>query len=257
MRAYWIKIAIGALLIFCVGYAGILAFRRTKQTVQDVANGSGDISIPLAFVPFSLENQRLGTFRRLVIHRDAPKHVTGLDLTVRLADSSALARLRDCRITVDNPRQINEHTTFRCVTDASGLEEFGELELQVKDADGDWDTSLSVPILLTNGAIQDLRGRANDYRAQATRVQGERLRQLGDSLRTLGIRLGHAQNDGERAQIEREMAEINRQINAASEDLADSLSLQIENAVEQAMKNRQVTVPVAPKTESAPARPPK
>ncbi len=55
MRNYWMRIALGALAIFIVGMIGREPGHRGIGSVQGVVEGSGPLSIPLAFIPFKLE----------------------------------------------------------------------------------------------------------------------------------------------------------------------------------------------------------
>ena len=79
MRAYWFKIMLGALVIFAVGLTGVSIARRIKGRVESNA----DIHVPLRFVPFRLDGVRVGTFRRLVIHRQRPNMVSSVNLAVQ------------------------------------------------------------------------------------------------------------------------------------------------------------------------------
>jgi hypothetical protein len=96
MRHYWIRIALGALGVFAVGMVVVAIIRRIATTVKTVAESSDPITIPLAFVPFRLDGDRLGTFDRAVLIRKSPKKVTALDLGVKLGDSASVNRLEDC-----------------------------------------------------------------------------------------------------------------------------------------------------------------
>jgi len=96
MRNYWIRIALGALGVFVAGMVVVAIVRRLATTVKTVAESSDPITIPLAFVPFRLDGDRLGTFDRAVLIRKSPKKVTALDLGVKLADSASVNRLDDC-----------------------------------------------------------------------------------------------------------------------------------------------------------------
>ena len=87
MRTYWLRILLGALAVFAVGMIGLTFARRTRDTVTAVVTGSGPLSIPLPFVPFELEGNKLGRLERLVVNREAPKKVSSVDLEVKLDDS--------------------------------------------------------------------------------------------------------------------------------------------------------------------------
>jgi hypothetical protein len=96
MRNYWIRIALGALGVFVVGMVIIAIVRHLAASVKTVADSSDPISIPLAFVPFVLDGDKLGTFDRAVLIRKSPKKVVALNLGVKLGDSTSANRLHDC-----------------------------------------------------------------------------------------------------------------------------------------------------------------
>ena len=96
MRNYWIRIALGALGVFAVGMVVVAIVRRLATTVKTVAESSDPITIPLAFVPFRVDGDRLGTFDQAVLIRKSPKKVTALELGVKLEDSASVRRLDDC-----------------------------------------------------------------------------------------------------------------------------------------------------------------
>ena len=75
MRNYWLRIALGALAIFTVGMIGVTLARQGVGRVRHVVEGSGPISVPLAFIPFHLNGQKLGTVSRVVLLREAPKQI--------------------------------------------------------------------------------------------------------------------------------------------------------------------------------------
>lgn len=163
MRNYWVKIALGALAVFAIGMMGVALARRGIHRAQTVANSNDPISIPLAFIPFKLAGQRLGTLRNLTLERDSPQRVSQVRLTVELADSAALARLGHCRVAADfdwdrSPNGVSvsrEHYdrgTFRCVpqdSTAAGMLQYGSVTFEPAD--------LTVPLLLPQSAVNDLR----------------------------------------------------------------------------------------------------
>ncbi len=70
MRNYWLRIALGAVAIFIVGMIGVTLARQGVGRVRHVVEGSGPISVPLAFIPFHLNGQKLGTVSRVVLLRE-------------------------------------------------------------------------------------------------------------------------------------------------------------------------------------------
>jgi hypothetical protein len=118
MRNYWIRIALGALAIFVVGMVGITLVRRGVSGVTAVAEGTGPITLPVAFVPFKLDGQKLGTIHRIKIYRSAPHTVKSVNLLVRLADSVNPARMQHCILVAESFEKIDDKTTIRCAAAA-------------------------------------------------------------------------------------------------------------------------------------------
>ncbi|MGH7507853.1 MAG: hypothetical protein ACREMZ_00095 [Gemmatimonadales bacterium] len=133
MRNYWMRIAFGALAIFALGMVGVTLARRGISGVRQVAEGTGPITIPVAFVPFKLDGERLGTIRRIKIDRAAPDQVKSVSLTVRLAHSADTARLEGCILVAEGFEDFNSQTTIRCATPAEttyrDLANIGEVRL--------------------------------------------------------------------------------------------------------------------------------
>lgn len=98
MRNYWMRIALGAAAIFIVGMVGLTLVRRGIGTVRGVVEGSGPISIPLAFIPFQLNGDKLGSLERVTLEREAPNHVSRVELEVKLSDSLLARGLEGCRL---------------------------------------------------------------------------------------------------------------------------------------------------------------
>ena len=142
MRTYWLRILLGALAVFAVGMIGIHFARRTRDTVTAVVTGSGPLSIPLPFVPFELEGNKLGRLERLVVNREAPKKVSSVDLEVKLDDSLLVQGLAGCRLAANlesdssksgdinfRSHRLEDQAFFFCAKSDSGLVEFGTVRL--------------------------------------------------------------------------------------------------------------------------------
>ena len=98
MRNYWFKILLGAFAIFALGMVGVSIVRHGIAKVHTVVNSSDPLTIPLAFVPFVLSGERLGKLEHLVVYRDSPRQVRGVELEVDLGDSLVAAGLANCRL---------------------------------------------------------------------------------------------------------------------------------------------------------------
>jgi hypothetical protein len=174
MRGYWIKIFLGALLIFGVGFAAYSSVRGLVHSVHS----NRDLTIPLgSFIPFNVGGDRLGTLRSLTIHRSAPERVTGFAIRARLVDSAAMNRLRSCRMSVTDPERINERTMFFCLESDSGYQEFGEVRLELR-VDGNTQTLIQ-PLLLPVATVQDILRKGAD----STGSQDSIVLQIRDRVR--------------------------------------------------------------------------
>jgi hypothetical protein len=162
MRNYWLRIILGAVVVFTVGMVGITLARQGIGRVRGVVEGSGPITLPVAFIPFKLQGQKLGTVSKVVLERDAPKQIAGVELEVKLADSAVARGLEGCRLAAnldkDSARAGGDirveslSSVFRCLQNGDTLpefEEFGRAVFQPGD--------VTVPLLLPTDIVSDLR----------------------------------------------------------------------------------------------------
>ena len=161
MRNYWLRIVLGALVIFGVGMVIARMFQRGRTAVRDIAEGSGPISVPVpGFVPFSLDGNRLGSIRRITLYRSAPKQPSGFVVSVNLPDSITSDRLARCILLVDTSQNtggtsfnVNAKTAFRCLSaaDTAGkdLVPFGTIVIRAR--------SDSFPLLLPRQVVEEMR----------------------------------------------------------------------------------------------------
>ena len=194
MRNYWLRIALGAAAVFTVGMIGVTLARQGAGHVRGVVEGSGPISLPLAFIPFKLHGQRLGNVSRVIVLRDAPKQVSAVELQVKLRDSVIARGLEGCRLVAnfdaDHDPQVERHAfpgVFSCVQagdSAVGFQEFGRAIFQPGN--------VSVPLLLPNDMVDDLKtgdlGDQPDSLDQAVEAAAESIsaeaEALADSIAT-------------------------------------------------------------------------
>jgi hypothetical protein len=163
MRNYWLRILFGAVAIFAVGMVGVTLARQGMGHVRGVVEGSGPITLPIPFVAFKLDGQKLGTLEKVVLLRDAPKRISAVELEIKLRDSVMARGLEGCRLAANFDAQHNRRgvnvdagplTTgvFSCThgNDSSGnLQEFGRAIFQPGN--------VSVPLLLPNDIVDDLK----------------------------------------------------------------------------------------------------
>jgi len=141
MTKYWMKIALGALLVFAVGMGIRYAFNRGKEKVRVVLETASPITVPLRFAGFRVDGQRVGQLERLTLERSDPHHVSSVRLVVRIDSAAVAERLRSCTLRLDDLEHINENTTFVCLTgpgaDSAGtvadFESFGEVSVEGSD----------------------------------------------------------------------------------------------------------------------------
>jgi len=156
MRKYWMKIILGALLIFGVGFVVVSAARGVKDKIVSAK----DLEIPLgSFIGFNLDGTRLGSIRSLTIQRSSPKLITGFEVKARLTDSSAFSLLEKCHVSVNDIRNIDERTHFICLPSDSGYVPFGEVRAELRTGDGM--RTLVLPLLLPPSAVSDIQNHVN------------------------------------------------------------------------------------------------
>ncbi len=119
---YWIKISLGALVIFAVGMVFIGVGHKGSAWADHMAHSASTISIPLVFVPFRLDGQSIGSIKRLDIMRDAPEQVSGALIAVKLRDGVGLP-MESCELAIDDLDDIGDGATFYCADEAAQLAE--------------------------------------------------------------------------------------------------------------------------------------
>ena len=152
MTKYWLKIALGALLIFVVGYSIYRVGERGVTKVTSIVGTADPISIPLRFAGFSLDHERLGRIDRLTFLRSAPNSVSSVEVVIQLDDSAAASRLAHCFLRLDDPHNIDDKSTFLCATAAdtmgTTLKPFGRVLIK--------GTTVEMPLLVPTDIIKEL-----------------------------------------------------------------------------------------------------
>jgi hypothetical protein len=123
MRNYWMRIIFGAVAIFAVGMVGVTLARQGMGKVRGVVEGSGPITLPVAFIPFKLDGEKIGTIQRIKVLRNAPNQVRSVNVRVRLADSVNPGRLDPCILVAYGFEHMNSETTFLCSTAKDTVDE--------------------------------------------------------------------------------------------------------------------------------------
>jgi len=154
MTRYWIKIILGALLVFAAGMAVWFGIRKGVTTVHTVLETSDPINIPVKFVTFRVDGTALGRLEQVKMLRTAPKAISSVEITVRVDSAAAAERLRHCAMRIDDLDHIDEHTTFVCVVadspaDSGAFTPFGTVSIE--------GTDIVMPLFLPAGAVRDLQ----------------------------------------------------------------------------------------------------
>jgi hypothetical protein len=115
MNRYWLKIAIGALLVFCIGTAAMAAVRKGKAEVRHfLASAGARIPLQLANLKFRFEGRNVGSITGIDIQRTAPGDPGRVTVRVSLVDASDIEGLRNCSLTTDDLSHLDQRTGFRC-----------------------------------------------------------------------------------------------------------------------------------------------
>ncbi len=237
MRNYWLKIFLGAFAIFAVGMIITTVVRGVMDRVKQVVASEGPLEIPLAFVPFVLGDERLGTIKGVVLQRDAPRRVSSVELRVDVGDTLLAQGLQECRLAADFEGRPGEPgvniragkdsgTPFRCLTGDSvpaDLVEFGEAILEPGE--------VRIPLYLKQDLVAELReGLAGDSAAalsasEADSIAEETRRQVDSALAEVGLggesagRAGRRLGDSLRAAARARLDSLRRSL----DDMADSM----------------------------------
>jgi hypothetical protein len=237
MRNYWLRIVLGAVAIFTVGMIGVTLARQGVGRVRNVVEGSGPLSVPVPFIPFKLDGQKLGTVSKIVLQRNAPKHISSVELQIKLEDSAIAQGLSGCRLAANfdekhSPHDVHvgvgpmSHGVFTCVhqNDSTGqFQEFGQAIFQPGD--------VSVPLLLPNDIVTDLQqgNFGDDHDDSISDAQEAKADSAAEAQERLADSLAA---QGERAA--KEMAARQRQfLDSLRREGRDSMAVQAQRAANQ------------------------
>lgn len=132
MRRYWIRIALGALLIFGCGLAGLAAVRKGTAGVRNfLATTARRLPLTFANIGFRFDGRHIGELTSLDIARNGATDIGKVTGHVELSGAAAAEELGDCALTLEDTRHLNTQSSFTCAgaTDiASGnLVKVGEI----------------------------------------------------------------------------------------------------------------------------------
>ena len=133
-RQYWTRVALGALLVFGLGLAGLAAVNRGTAEVRSlVSTAAMQLPLQLARLDFSLDGRKIGTVSAIEVQRTSRADPGRVKLQVALADASDLGALESCRLTSDDLDRFPQTSGFRCADAAeisAGLVEMGQVVFQ-------------------------------------------------------------------------------------------------------------------------------
>ena len=115
MKRYWIRIALGALLIFGCGLAGLAAVRKGKAEVRNfLATTARRLPLTFANIGFRLDGRHIGEVTSLDIARNGPSDIGKLTGHVELSSGDAVDALSECSLTLEDTRHLNTQSSFTC-----------------------------------------------------------------------------------------------------------------------------------------------
>lgn len=159
MNRYWLRIGLGALLVFVLGVSAMAAVRKGKTEVnQFLATVGTRIPLQLAHLKFRFEGRNIGEVSRIDIQRTGPADPGRVTIRVDLADADDLEPIRACTLTTDDLTNLDKRLGFRCADqaelDADDLVQSGEITFEPG--------SVTRPLLLLRRDVE--RWRNSDIR---------------------------------------------------------------------------------------------
>lgn len=185
MRGYWTKIILGMLAIGVVGSVVVKVTRAGVRAGHQVVESAEPITIPLAFIPFNVDGQRVGSVKRLRILRSAPKSITGFQIRVEVSEIATYQALSSgCVLSVDDPTRFSNNTSFSCQPADTSLVEFGRVEVLLAE---DSNTRLDVPLYLSPALVAEFRNNGADSGQVASALANadsvaRQVRRMADSI---------------------------------------------------------------------------
>jgi hypothetical protein len=135
MNRYWIRIALGVLLVFGLGMSALAAARKGEAEVRGfLATASSRIPLRLASLKFRFDGRSLGDVTGVSVERAGPNDLGRIVLRVGLADPADPAEFANCNFTADDIRHLDSRTGFRCAEgselNSAELVKMGEIILE-------------------------------------------------------------------------------------------------------------------------------
>jgi hypothetical protein len=221
MRNYWLRIFLGAFAIFAIGMIGVTLIRSGVDRVHSVVEGTGPIEIPLRFLPFTMDGERLGTLERVIFYRTDSRRVRAVEVQIDLGDSLLARGLSGCRLAanleggpeggVNIKASRDSRHAFSCLQGDSVPEtmvEFGEAVFQPGD--------VRVPLFLQRELVAELEEGFGGDSGTAVTINGDSIasevqREVDSALAEAGLArsageagrsLGDSLRDAARTQLD-------------------------------------------------------
>jgi hypothetical protein len=111
MRSMWVRIGVGAGLVFGVGMMFMTLGRQVKAQVSQAMTTGGRVSVPLSILPFHVDHNKVGSIKRIDVNRDA-SGARQVHVVTRISAAVDKEWLSGCLLQVDGP---NSDGFFSCV----------------------------------------------------------------------------------------------------------------------------------------------
>jgi hypothetical protein len=112
---YWSRIALGALLVFVVGFGARAAVNKGKNEFRTmVATVGARLPLQLAHMGFRVDGRNLGDVTAVDVQRTSSEDIGRISIRVRPSDAAALDGLKNCAISVMDHGRYDAQHGFRC-----------------------------------------------------------------------------------------------------------------------------------------------
>jgi len=115
MNKLWIRIGLGAGLVFASGMFVVTLGRQVKQSVMGTMENGGRFAVPLSILPFEVDNNRVGSIQSVDVQKSGHR-VKRISFVVKLTEADRLASLENCLFGIDGPRRDG---FFSCIPEGS------------------------------------------------------------------------------------------------------------------------------------------
>ena len=205
-------IALLAPLVVVVGLSGVWAGRNATQLkaqieewIDALEHSPEPVTMNLSFVPAYVDGDKVGMLRTIVVQRQEPGAVDGVDLVIEVGDRG-VGQLSACSFQFDP--DAFDHSgpwgfrhALECIDDAEGLVEFGSVS--VSDADFEAILYLDPSDVPCNSAGADLREMcSHEIRDNIRRLRDEVRKDIRESLREAEIKLENVRIEVRRAKAD-------------------------------------------------------